>query len=75
LRFTRLDALLLLMTIIWGTNYSVIKSAFEEVDPQAFNAVRLIVASAVNARDDGDHPADAMESGARLPHVGAGHAA
>jgi drug/metabolite transporter (DMT)-like permease len=46
-RFTRLDALLLLMAVIWGTNYTVIKSAFREVDPQAFNAVRLIIASLV----------------------------
>ncbi len=33
------------MTIIWGSNFSVIKSAFRELDPQAFNAVRMIVAS------------------------------
>ena len=46
-RFSRLDALLLLMTLIWGTNYTVIKSAFTEVDPQAFNLVRLLVASSV----------------------------
>jgi drug/metabolite transporter (DMT)-like permease len=44
-RFTSLDALLLLMTIIWGTNFSVIKSAVRELDPQAFNAVRMVVAS------------------------------
>jgi drug/metabolite transporter (DMT)-like permease len=47
LRFTRLDALLLLMAVIWGTNYTVIKFAFREVNPQAFNAVRLVVASSV----------------------------
>ncbi len=47
MRFTRLDALLLLMAIIWGTNYTVIKSAFREVEPQAFNAVRMVVASLV----------------------------
>ena len=35
------------MTLIWGTNYTVIKSAFTEVDPQAFNLVRLLVASSV----------------------------
>ena len=46
-RFSRLDALLLLMTLIWGTNYTVIKSAFTEVDPQAFNQVRILVASSV----------------------------
>ena len=44
---TRLDWLLLLMTLIWGTNYAVVKTAFAELDPQAFNAVRLILASAV----------------------------
>jgi drug/metabolite transporter (DMT)-like permease len=47
LRFTRLDALLLLMTVIWGTNYTVIKSAFKEIEPHAFNALRLIIASSV----------------------------
>jgi drug/metabolite transporter (DMT)-like permease len=43
--FTSLDLLLLLMTLIWGSNFSVIKSAFRELDPQAFNAVRMVVAS------------------------------
>ena len=46
---SRLDALLLLMTVIWGTNYALVKSAFQELDPQAFNALRLIEASAVMA--------------------------
>jgi drug/metabolite transporter (DMT)-like permease len=41
----RLDWLLLLMTLIWGTNYALVKSAFREIDPQAFNALRLIEAS------------------------------
>lgn len=44
---SRLDLLLLLMTVIWGTNYALVKSAFQELDPQAFNALRLIEASAV----------------------------
>ena len=34
------------MAIIWGTNFSIIKSAARELDPQAFNAVRMAVASA-----------------------------
>jgi drug/metabolite transporter (DMT)-like permease len=34
-----------MMTIIWGSNFSVIKTAFRELEPQAFNAVRMIVAS------------------------------
>ena len=45
----RIDALLLLMTVIWGTNYALIKSAFREIDPQAFNALRLVLASIVMA--------------------------
>jgi len=40
-----LDFLLLLMAIIWGSNFSIIKTAFREVEPQAFNAVRMSVAS------------------------------
>ena len=39
--------LLLLMVLIWGSNFSVIKRAFEEVPPQAFNAVRIALASVV----------------------------
>ncbi|HXW03731.1 MAG TPA: DMT family transporter [Vicinamibacterales bacterium] len=44
---TRLDALLLLMTLIWGTNYSIVKFAFAEIDAQAFNAARMGLASLV----------------------------
>lgn len=44
-RPARIDALLLLMALIWGTNYSIVKHAFQFIEPQAFNAVRLIVAS------------------------------
>ena len=35
------------MTLIWGTNYSIVKHAFAEMDPQAFNAMRMVLASAV----------------------------
>ena len=35
------------MTLIWGTNYALVKSAFREIDPQAFNALRLVEASVV----------------------------
>ena len=41
-----IDILLLLMAVIWGTNFSIIKSAFRELDPQAFNAMRMLVATA-----------------------------
>jgi drug/metabolite transporter (DMT)-like permease len=46
---SRLDAALLLMALIWGTNYAIVKSAFREIDPQAFNALRLLLASTVMA--------------------------
>jgi drug/metabolite transporter (DMT)-like permease len=46
-RPARIDVLLLLMTAIWGTNYSIVKHAFREMDPQAFNAVRMTIASVV----------------------------
>src|SRR4030095_14541170 len=45
----QIDGLLLLMTVIWGTNYALVKSAFSELDPQAFNALRLVLASLVMA--------------------------
>jgi len=43
----RIDALLVLMVLIWGANYSVIKHAFLEIPPQPFNALRLTIASSV----------------------------
>ncbi|MDP9324737.1 MAG: DMT family transporter [Acidobacteriota bacterium] len=46
-RPARMDVLLLLMTIIWGTNYVIVKHAFRSIDPQAFNAIRLIISSTV----------------------------
>ena len=35
------------MTLIWGTNYAIVKHAFAEIEPQAFNAIRMVVASSV----------------------------
>jgi drug/metabolite transporter (DMT)-like permease len=48
-RVAPIDGLLLLMTIIWGTNYAIVKHAFLDMDPQAFNALRMIVASSTFA--------------------------
>jgi drug/metabolite transporter (DMT)-like permease len=42
-----LDALLLLMVLIWAGNYSLVKWVFSEMPPMAFNALRLLAASAV----------------------------
>lgn len=35
------------MVLIWGANYSIVKSALAEIDPQAFNAVRMAIATAL----------------------------
>ena len=47
--FSPFDGLLVLMVLIWGGNYAVIKSAIASLPPQAFNALRMGVASAVFA--------------------------
>jgi drug/metabolite transporter (DMT)-like permease len=41
------------MTLIWGTNYALVKSVFRELDPQAFNALRMVIASSVMAATSG----------------------
>jgi drug/metabolite transporter (DMT)-like permease len=45
--FSRLDALLFLMVLIWGSNFSVIKYALRDFPQIPFNAMRLLLASAV----------------------------
>ena len=45
LRFTALDVLLILMVVIWGANFSVIKYALRDFPALVFNALRLIVAA------------------------------
>lgn len=66
----RIDAALVGMVLIWGVNYSVIKRAFSELPPQQFNAIRLVIASAVflaaivYARR---HAREARRSGGRAP--------
>jgi drug/metabolite transporter (DMT)-like permease len=47
LRLSAIDGLLVLVVLIWGTNYSVIKHAFDEVPSQPFNALRLFLAASV----------------------------
>ena len=41
---TGTDGLLMLMTIVWGVNYIVIKAVFTQLSPLAFNAVRFPIA-------------------------------
>src|SRR4030095_10442207 len=44
-RFGATDLLLLLMTVIWGSNFPAIKSSSEDMLPMSFNAVRFSIAS------------------------------
>ncbi len=57
---TGTDGLLMLMTLVWGVNYIVIKAVFTQISPLAFNAVRFPVAVAAVA-------AFAWAVGARRP--------
>jgi drug/metabolite transporter (DMT)-like permease len=45
LRFTRVDGLLLLMTLIWGGNFAVVKVAMREIPEYGFGALRLVLAA------------------------------
>ena len=42
-----LDLLLLLMIVIWGSNFSVVKYALRDFPEISFNALRLMIASAI----------------------------
>jgi drug/metabolite transporter (DMT)-like permease len=44
---TVLDALLLLMILIWGSNFSIVKVALRDFPEGPFNAMRLLVATTV----------------------------
>ena len=46
LGFGSTDLLLLLMTLIWGSNFTVIKYSLEDLLPLSFNALRFTLASA-----------------------------
>jgi drug/metabolite transporter (DMT)-like permease len=70
-----LDLLLLLMVGIWGTNFSVIKLALRDFPQVPFNALRLLLASAVflialAARRTSDDPAITRSDWIRLVVLG-----
>lgn len=44
---TALDALLLLMVLIWGTNFSLVKVALRDFPEMAFNAMRMLTSAIV----------------------------
>lgn len=44
---TPLDALLLLMILIWGANFSIVKVALRDFPELAFNGMRLLIASTI----------------------------
>lgn len=43
------DLAIVLLVLIWGSNFSVVKSALSEFSPLAFNATRFVLASTVLA--------------------------
>jgi drug/metabolite transporter (DMT)-like permease len=45
--FGSTDLLLLLMTLIWGSNFTAIKYSLEDMLPLSFNALRFTIASSV----------------------------
>lgn len=46
-RWTHVDLLMLLMALIWGVNFTVIKIALREFHPLSFNAIRFFLASSL----------------------------
>ncbi|MGA9773378.1 MAG: EamA family transporter [Blastocatellia bacterium] len=46
-RFSSTDLLLLLMTVIWGSNFTAIKYSLEDLLPLSFNGLRFAIASIV----------------------------
>ncbi len=47
--FSRIDAWLLLMTLIWGSNFAIVKTAMREIPEYGFGALRLLLAAALFA--------------------------
>ena len=47
LRVAPIDGLLILLTLIWGSNFSVVKAAIDEIPPLPFNALRMLLATAL----------------------------
>lgn len=45
MKFTKVDAVLLLMVIFWGSNISIIKVALKHMNPMSFNCIRFVLAS------------------------------
>jgi drug/metabolite transporter (DMT)-like permease len=46
IEFHPIDAALLLMTVIWGSNFTIVKVALRDIPQLPFNALRLVIASA-----------------------------
>src|SRR3990170_1359230 len=45
IRFSRIDALLLVMTLIWGSNFVIVKTAMREIPEYGFGSLRLLLAA------------------------------
>lgn len=44
---TLIELALLLVTVIWGLNFSVIKGSLDQIDPLSFNGLRFLFAAAI----------------------------
>ncbi|MEW6212178.1 MAG: EamA family transporter [Acidobacteriota bacterium] len=47
-RFGSIDLALILMTAIWGANFTAIKYSLEDLLPLSFNGLRFVIAAIVN---------------------------
>jgi len=47
IRFSRIDAMLLVMTLIWGSNFVIVKTAMREIPEYGFGSLRLLLAAAL----------------------------
>ena len=45
IRFSRIDAMLLVMTLIWGSNFVIVKTAMREIPEYGFGSLRLLLAA------------------------------
>jgi drug/metabolite transporter (DMT)-like permease len=69
---TPTDALLLLMIVIWASNYSIVKNALREIPPLAFNSLRLTLASLLFLGSLAVTPAQPHAAGSDAPARGSG---
>jgi len=56
----------LLTTLVWGSNYTIVKTALRQIPELGFNALRLAIASTLFAAVLAVYPAHGEAGGRRL---------